>query len=123
MKKSHIIKIILLFFCLGIISCSDDSDNIIGYGNNEITGLIKDNNLVITNYSYVPIYYFAVEREVTALIKWAPICKDENKINPKQSRKIELDDIPGYMKGRQILVFYWNTLEPTSESIKNILVQ
>lgn len=123
MKKLHIIIITLLVLCFGIISCSDDSDNVSGYGNSEITGLIKDNNLVITNYSDVPIYYFAVEREVTALINWAPICEDENKVHPKHSKKIELDDIHGYMKGRQILVYYWNTLEPTSESIKNILVQ
>lgn len=123
MKPLHLFIPVLFVLCFGIISCSDDSDNLIGYGNNEITGLIKDNNLVITNYSDEPIYYFAVEREVSVLIDWVAICEDENKINPKQSRKIELDDIHGYMKGRQILVYYWNALEPTSESIKNILVQ
>lgn len=123
MKKSHIIKIILLFLCFGIISCSDDSDNLIGYGNNEITGLIKDNYLVITNYSDEPIYYFAVDWGTSALINWAPISEDENKISPKQSMKKGVDEILGYAKGREVIVYYWNTLEPTSESIKNILVQ
>ena len=54
------------------------------------------------------IYVVAFEKNILALINWAPVSTEENKIEPQKSRMIDKDDILGYEEGTVVVVFYWN---------------
>ena len=119
MKTITQIILFIFFVCPGIISCSKNS---VEFESKEIDVTVSKNRLVIFNKIYKPIYHFVVERETAALINWAPISDDKNKISPVQSVEIYLNDVLGYQDGMQIIIYYWSVTNPETETIKSIVV-
>ena len=71
-------------------------------------------SLQLQNSSATPIYYFAVERESTALIDWA-VCTDAPACAtvPAHGRTVvPYDQIVGYAPGEREAIVYWWHLEP-----------
>ena len=118
---------LVIFICSGIISCSD---NAVDFKSDEIEGEVSKNRLTIINKLDNPIYYFVVERETARTIDWGPLSTDENKINPQQNKQIELNDVHGYQKWKQRIIYYWSVVYPDPsvglvgdwKSIKSIVV-
>ncbi len=125
MKSIFQITILVIFVCLGIISCSD---NPVHFKSDEIQGNVSKNKLTIINKIDSPIYYTVFERETATRINWALVSNDENKINPQQNKQIDLNGVYGFQKGKQIIIYYWSAADPDiglvgdPQSIKSIIV-
>ncbi|MEM1094250.1 MAG: hypothetical protein AAGJ10_06565 [Bacteroidota bacterium] len=67
---------------------------------------IQDDALVARNATGEAIYYTVFGENIAAVIDWAPIISDENRIDPRRAVTIPLDDIA--MRGdEEKLLFYW----------------
>lgn len=106
--------------CLAIISCSHNPAD---FESNEIAVVVSKKDLTIINKLKKPIYYFAFSPLAGADRDWTPYSSDENKINPRQNKKLNLNDISRYEEGKQIIIYYWSAIEPASSSIKNLVVK
>jgi hypothetical protein len=112
-------KFLLLIFFVIILGCSDDLTDSV---TDEVDARVFDNTLIITNNYYKPIYYFASEQGSLALINWAPISSETNKINAFNNEYLDINKIFNYEKGRQIVVIYWSDLYPEDDRMHSIII-
>ncbi len=111
----------LFLFLIGVLTgCSD---GLLGIGSGEVEAKVNEKELEVHNNLNGSIYYFAVERGTAAVISWAPLSEERNEVKARHTRKISLDDIIGYKKGKEILFYYWAQKEPGSDDIKNMVIQ
>ena len=109
------VKLFLVALLLLLNSCSDSVSDL---ETDHISIQVESEDLQIKNNFNHSVYYFAVESGVAALINWAPISSEENRVKPKSVRPVSLDEIHGYKPGKTILFYYWSEKEPSSENIK-----
>ena len=110
---------LILLFISFLFGCSD---NITESVSNEVSAIVYNNTLEITNYFHQPIYYFVSERTRLAYINWAPISSKSNKIESFKNQQLDVTKLPGYQKGKQIVIIYWSDLYPEDDQMHSIVV-
>jgi hypothetical protein len=89
--------------------------------------------LELTNRGAVPIYFMVVERQLDALIDWAP-CREPTAcraVPPKGRHTVPYRSVPGYRPdARELLVHWWRLAparergaRPTIDSVRTVVVQ
>ncbi|MFH5832802.1 hypothetical protein ACG2F4_12205 [Halalkalibaculum sp. DA3122] len=106
----------LLILTINFAGCSGNLFDIHGE-NDDIAVEVTDNALLVQNRFLEPIYYFAVESNLSMLILWAPISSDSNRIDPLHTVKIEFNDVYGYAPGNRILFYHWHGEDPDQGEI------
>jgi len=112
--------LIALFLLLTLAAACSDSVSSSSDGT-PIVAAVSDGSLRIHNRSDTPVFYFA--HSEGALIQWHPVSGDENLIGPVKTVSIPLEEVAGFTEGRNILIHYWTELDPTNESVRQILVE
>lgn len=107
---------------LAVQAVAGCSDNLTGFQTDEVSAEVKDNGILVSNKTNKPVYYFAVEAETAAVINWAPVSRDENKIESGSNKFIPFSDIYGFEEGDEILFYYWQTDDPSPNDIQNLLI-
>lgn len=79
------------------------------YLDGTVSASIVGPSLRIENTSSVPVYYFAVERRMAALILWAPCVEgpDCHAIPAKSATTIPLASVPGFDSTTEEVIVYW----------------
>ncbi|HAH51195.1 MAG TPA: hypothetical protein DCL80_07985 [Balneola sp.] len=113
MKIAYLFILITPFF-----SCSAFENE-----NNEITYRWDSNELVIENGTSETFYYAAFEQDILAVIDWAPVSTEENKLLPNTVRRLKAKDIYEYEAGDTIVLFYWSGTEPPHEVFENVKIE
>jgi hypothetical protein len=113
------LKIAYLFILITLfLSCSAFENE-----NNEIAYRWESNELVIENGTSETIYYAAFEQEILAVIDWAPISTEENKILPNTVKMLKAKEIYEYEPGDTIVLFYWSGSESPYELFENVKIE
>ncbi|MEM6645387.1 MAG: hypothetical protein AAF730_03965 [Bacteroidota bacterium] len=93
------------FYCLALALLLVGCDNMV-VDDEGVTLRMQDDALIVRNATGEAIYYTAFGQNIAAVIDWAPIISDENRIDPRRSLTIPLEDIA--MDGdEEKLLFYW----------------
>ena len=106
------IKITLLMGC-------DIFDN----EQNAVFGEIDNEELTVYNISGKDVYINILVTETVPFTFWAPFSKETNKIIPNSSLSIPTRYLLRYEKGKEVTIFFWDSLEPTGEDVKSIIVR
>lgn len=115
MHKYYSTFLITLFTCLIISSCADSVSDL---NTDDVAITSNSADLNIKNNFNHSIYYFAVEAGIAAVIQWAPISSDENRVKSRSTKQIPLENIHAYEPGDEILIYYWSKKEPGNNNIK-----
>ncbi len=70
--------------------------------------------IIIDNGSTSPIYYSVFERESLALINWAPICSQNNQVQPGGAQAIPITE-ESFRPSNQAVVYWWKTCNKGEE--------
>jgi hypothetical protein len=65
---------------------------------------ISSSAVIITNNTSEDIYYAAFEEKFLTMVKWAPICTNENRVTSKKSVQIPVDFEPS----GKVYVYWWH---------------
>jgi hypothetical protein len=98
----------LLSIALAAFACSDP----LGVETDILAARIVSERLLLTNTSNAPVYYFAADRDILAVLTWA-ICTEPSRCNavPGESTKsIALEDVIGRGESGEIVVFHWRLI-------------
>lgn len=90
---------------IGFSGCSDP----VSVRTDILAARIVDQRLELTNRSTTPVYYFAADKNMLALIDWV-ICTQPSECNsvaPRSTRSVPFRDIPGAGDGSEIVVYHW----------------
>lgn len=113
MKK---LSVFLSLLILLIAACSNET---IIVEEDDIIGVINQNQLTVFNNSDQNIFYTVFDQSILAFILWAPISSDENKLPGFSKKTFQISDILAGGKTRGSIVFYfWMDEEPDGETIK-----
>jgi hypothetical protein len=88
----------------------------------EVTAQIISSELIVTNHTSKDTYYAIYESKSLALIEWAPVCTNENRILPKQSIRIPITPSSFQPSGKAI-VFWWNKSSKGPDKVSSLTVQ
>lgn len=100
MKKFKILLPLLLF----ISSCTSIFENEQG----SISASLSDGELIVNNGLDHDIYFFAADQNLLAVINWAPIVTEDNKVGSKQSKTFSQDLVGDYHPGDTVIFHYWD---------------
>ncbi len=118
-------RIMCIFLCVLpflIVSCS----NPVGISNKDLTVLVENSALKISNHSTQKVYYFTVEQNAAAKINWVAGFNGPY-ISVGQTAEVQFDKIYSdnqpIRKGDKVILYYWSKPEPGNDLvIKNLLV-
>lgn len=111
-------RLYFLIAVVFIISISGCADSVSDLNTDDVSITVDSEDLNIKNNFNHSIYYFAVEAGVAAVIQWAPISSDENRVKSRSTKRILLENIHAYEPGDEILIYYWSKKEPGNKNIK-----
>jgi hypothetical protein len=106
-------RILLLLFLLLPTACAD----VVAPRDRIVAARFNAQGMVVTNLTPAPIFYFTAERDILALLNWAP-CADAQKcakISPRETVLIPYSELFGWRTNATAAVFYWWYLVPTIE--------
>ncbi len=107
------ITYILLFGLCTLLGCSIFEDE------NEVNASFTRNELLVQNGTNSSVYIFAVDQETAAVIDWAPVSSDENRVSANNSRSFDKSTIVGFEEGEPVIVYYW--FDPEEEIFNFVL--
>ncbi|MEX2601577.1 MAG: hypothetical protein WD355_08020 [Balneolaceae bacterium] len=124
MKNIRKMRRSILFVCflLSALVLTSCSDNTTGFHSEAIFAEVTDNGIQVFNNADVPVYYFAVEEGTLALLSWAPVSSEENKIDAESNKTIPFTDIIGSENGNRIILYYWQKIEPSMDDIHDLVI-
>jgi len=73
-----------------------------------VSAVIENEELIIRNGLPTDMYYFAAPQSVLAVILWAPLVEEENRIRAGESKSFRLTDIYPDFEEDPIVVYYWD---------------
>jgi hypothetical protein len=106
--------LVLLYFTLAQHSQSATQTH-------EVTAQIISSELIVTNHTSRDTYYAIYESKSLALIEWAPVCTDENRILPKQSIRIPIKPSSFQPSGKAV-IFWWNKGRKGPDKVSSLTV-
>ena len=65
------------------------------------------NEIVLVNQTGETIYYAAFEQKVLAVINWAPISRNENRINSGDAKAVKFGEIYAFAPGKNFVLYWW----------------
>ena len=91
--------------------------NSTGYSVNGLRFVDLNNSIEITNNNPSTIHFLIVERKTTAIIDWSPGCNldDPNQIKASHTKSILYEDITGYEKDCEIVIYWWFCIKKIGE--------
>ena len=107
-------------------ACSDP----FGVETDILSAKVVSERLLLTNSTNDPVYYFAADRDILAVLNWA-ICVQPGQCNavPREStRSIALNDVIGGGASGEIVVYHWRLTpgqSPTgyvADSLRSLIV-
>ena len=114
MRKS---LILIPFFLILIFSgCADSVSDL---NTKDVVVSVEIENLNARNNFNHSVYYFVVEAGVAAVIQWAAISTDENRIKSRSTKQIPFNEIHAFEPGDEIIIYYWSKKEPGNNNIKS----
>ena len=66
-----------------------------------------NDEIVLINKTGKTIYYAAFEQGVLAIILWAPISRDENRINSGAAKSVPFREIYEFEPGKNFVLYWW----------------
>ena len=105
-----------------IIFLSACSESLLDFESDEVHGQVTDTELRIYNKTQGPIWFVAIEQEMRATSEFVFLSNEENKIESGEGKSFSLDIVFGYERGDEIILYYWDTVDPESEDIKSIVI-
>jgi hypothetical protein len=66
-----------------------------------------NDEIVLINKTGETIYYAAFEQGVLAVINWAPISRDENRINSGNAKPVQFSEIYAFEPGKNFVLYWW----------------
>jgi hypothetical protein len=97
---------------LSIPSCDDPA----GVIQDRVEVVARLDALSIRNGRDATIYYFAIDRELAAVVDWIP-CTDPETcplIRPGDVEVVRYDDMPGQARSGEVVLFWWHLVERES---------
>jgi hypothetical protein len=125
MRRLTLARAMLCFGLLGA-GCSDPT----GVESDILSARIVRSELELRNDTQTPVYYFAADRGILALLDWA-VCiqpSECNGVSPHSTTSIALDDIIGGGESAEIVVYHWRLVQGQSstgyvaDSIRSLIV-
>lgn len=118
MKQSILVTCFLLSAHV-LTSCSGNPTS---FQPDEISAEVTDDGIQVFNHADKPIYYFAVEEGTLALLNWAPVSGEENKVDAESNKTIPFTEILGFEEGDRIILYYWQKAEPSLNDIHVLVI-
>ena len=102
----------ILCFGLAVAGCSDP----VGVESDILSARVAGGELVLRNDTQTPVYYFAADRGILALLDWAVCIRPDecNGVAPRSTTSIALDDIIGGGESGEIVVYHWRLISGQS---------
>ncbi len=69
--------------------------------------LPANDEIVLVNKTRETIYYAAFEQEVLARILWAPVSRDENRLNSDDAKPVKFGEIHAFEPGKSFVLYWW----------------
>jgi len=69
--------------------------------------LPANDEIVLVNKTGETIYYAAFEQEVLAVLNWAPISRDGNRIYPGGAKPVKFGEIYAFAPGKNFVLYWW----------------
>ena len=82
-----------------------------------VTARATDTGLSITNHTNARVYYFAVGRETADRIDWGRHQNQEQSVAIDQTIDLPSDSIFRVLDEREVVVYWWHTMQDDLQSI------
>ena len=66
-----------------------------------------NDEIVLVNKTSETIYYAAFEQGVLAVINWAPISRDNNRLNSGDAKSVKFSEIYAFAPGKNFVLYWW----------------
>lgn len=122
--KTLFYSFITIIFLL-VVSCSSTTDP--NSVENSVQALSDSGQILIMNFSDNDIYFAAIEANMAAVVNWAPLCSEENKVMSNSSRRINTSEIECYpgstlKAGDKVIIYYWERSDTSNPEIHTKVV-
>ena len=108
------------------LSCRDMGNDYTFDDPNGVQVRCDVSSMFLTNKTVETAYYFAVERQTSAVVDWIPACLISRSVPAGRTIEVPYTQIIGYKKGCEVLLYWWHcsgTMLAAPGAMKPMLLQ